>query len=422
MGELAHPDVDFAKHRAALEAMNTVKERADHLIASDLYAAALIGTLATGPKHDDRLRQLHAGNDDILGDPENADRTGRQIGYGLQPQINFDRLSKAIIANSNTLTATDRKDAIAEVNSTINKGAWLYTPFQPRRSSAGKGIAGHVDAFFVPDEDHQPWAVTSLIDPTLTGSSVVMERLNGLGFASATPPPPRTALEKLYSDTPPNSAVGSWNVVIATDLDPKGRDLTFARLAAAQTADPNKVVYETMLIPKIRLDVEHYREARLIYVLQRKVKEKAAKNPTIKAELLTLGTHSGINSCAQFTASFFTEDARCGNLASVIYRAIMASVECFATTVNDKEPFKLILDGGDDDFTLCSKDKARSMLTEYFAQPTLYTSNRPGRAAYCENYSECSRPHPDEDAREVFDIAADTALDLIAAHPVLSAL
>lgn len=408
MGELAHPGADYAAHLKELTQIPDCKSKAQYLIENGFSTAALVGTLADGERRNERISEFKRENGRVLYHRGNRNRAGRSMGIGMQPQINYGTIAEAVIANSHTLTPRDLIDAKAKVEDEIDHGAWLYSPFQPRRTSTGLGIAGHVDAFFVPDGDSPTWWMTSLIDPTLTGSDIVIQRLKAAGFNTFQPMPPNTILEKLYSDIPPNSMVGNWNAILAGDMDEAGKNLTFARLASAQAGKPDQVIYETMIISKIWLPVELYRDARLIYELQEKAKAKPL------ASLLSIGTHSGINSCAQFTGALFDPmgDARCLNLQGVYLEAVERSAECFLTDKSGKEIFDF-LQGSDEDFKKVSKFRAKVAFDTYLEQPTLMTSNRPDRATYYENYSACSIPHPDPVGVAFYDKAADIALDLL---------
>jgi hypothetical protein len=415
MGELAHPNTDYAYQLAALRDCTTVHKRANYLIDNDFSTAALVGTIAEGDRRNGRFAAFARQNGRILFNPENLDTTGRELGIGLQPQVNYDTIAEAVIANSDTLTPRDLIAAKAKVASEVTCGAWLYSPFQPRRSSKGEGIAGHVDAFLVPDDGTPTWWMTSLINPTLTNSEVVIERMQNAGFSAFHPSPPRTLLEMLYADAPPNSMVGNWNILLAGTIDDAGKDLTFARLAAAQANKPDQVLYETMIVTKIWLSVERYRDARVLFELQERSKAKSPAYP------LSIGTHSGINSCAQFTGAIFdtTGKVRCLNLQSAYDEAIKDSVECWVTDAKNKEIFAL-LEGDDPDFRLITKSSASRTLATYLSQSTLNKSNRSDRAAYCENYIACTMPHPDPDGAAFYEAAADIALELITNYPQLN--
>lgn len=411
MGERAHPSTDYTFHLDALGACPDVETRARYLITNGFTTASLVGTVAEGERRNSRIAAFTRENGRLLFDKKNRDKTGRALGIGLQPQVNYDTIGEAVIANSDTLTPRDLSKAKAKVESEVTCGAWLYSPFQPRRTSKSDGIAGHVDAFFVPDDDSAPWWMTSLIDPTLTNSDVVLERMQGAGFDSFSPSPPRTVLEKLYTDAPPNSVIGNWNIILAGALDEAGKDLTFARLAAAQTGKPGEVLYETMIVTKIWLPVERYRDARLLYELQELSKQNSPACP------LSIGTHSGINSCAQFTGALFdaTGKVRYLNLQGAYLEAIKDSVECWVTDASGKEIFDF-LEGKDNDFRQVNKSYAKTALSVYLSYSTLFTSNRTDRAAYFESYSACTKPHPEPAGAAFYELAADVALEIIKNH------
>lgn len=411
MGELAHPEANYAQHLKELRQRSDPLEAAQYLIDNGFFAAALVGTIADNERRNERLAKFCQTNERILYAPSNLDTVGRQLGIGLQPQVNYSNLAQAVVANSESLTPRNLRETRLKVVDEVNCGAWLYSPFMPRRSSKGEGVAGHIDAIFEPDDGRNRWALTSLINPTLSRCGVVLQRMKKAGFRSFDHTPPQTLLEKLYADAPPNALVGNWNNVIATDVEEEeGRDLTFARLASAQAGMEDQVIYETMMIVKIWLPIQEYRQACLIRELQEISKVQSGGHP------LTIGTHSGINSCGQLTGALFDPSQRlsCENLMDIYNRAIDTSTECWMVNVRGSklEPFDFVINRNRDGFIQIDKENARNIFNHYLTAPTL-SNARKGRSSYCENYGTCTIPHPDPEAQLFYDAAADIALEML---------
>ena len=146
MGELAHGGAKFSHHLEALRQMKVTNDAAKYLIDQGFYSAALVGTIADEEKRNDRLAKFSRANERILYHDGNLDCIGRCLGIGLQPQVNYPSLSEAVIANSESLTPRDLRETLLKVDIEVKSGAWLYSPFMPRRCSAPRAGACDVAA------------------------------------------------------------------------------------------------------------------------------------------------------------------------------------------------------------------------------------------------------------------------------------